>query len=129
MGIAVFEGYICVWFGERVDKAGAPPYCNEQLAEQLKNEKKEEPKSPPQTINQEKNITKACYVVLGSFNNKKDAQIVKKASEKKIKYNLTIINSKGRYRVCLLPKNYDTALSLRNKIKNKFPDCWIFCNK
>ncbi len=137
MGIGIFRGYISIWFGEKEDKSGAPPYCNERVGDSDNHLAQENTGAivantvtDTHTIPEKgESVSDSCYLILGSFDTKKDAQKAQKVLAKQVSYAVTIMHKNNKYRVALLPKDYGTVVSLKKKLKSKFPDCWIFCDK
>lgn len=112
MGVAIFEGYACVWFGQLLDKAGEPMLCSAQQQNISSHPK-------PQTN------TKGYFVIMASLSNEKDATTEKKRLEHK-GHQIVLLHSGNNYRLGIGPfQTSAEAEEARKKITGFKGTPWI----
>jgi hypothetical protein len=118
MGVAIFEGYVSVWFGELIDKAGEPLTCDEA-------ERQPDKSRQVATEEIEKN-PQGYYVVVASRKRKKDAEKeVENRQESGVQFQ--IVESGDNYRVVTGPfSGYSQALIVKQKLSDGKNKPWIW---
>lgn len=118
LGVAIFEGYVSVWFGELIDEAGEPLTCNEA--------EKQATGTPFVDDKKSDKIQDGYYVVVASRRKKRDAKSeVEKRND--LTYRFRIIESGNNYRVVTGPfSGYSQALIVKEKLTKGEDKPWIW---
>ena len=114
MGLAVFEGFASIWFGELADKRGAPLLCSDSSRKKSDEKASEEDKAVPR-----------YFVFVRSYRSQSDAQ-TKLAELKENGYSGKVLSHKQRFRVALGPyRGFSKATEIKNKLSPDYKDAWI----
>ncbi|MCF8333624.1 MAG: SPOR domain-containing protein, partial [Bacteroidales bacterium] len=114
MGVAVFEGFASIWFGELADKQGTPLLCSDTSRK----------KSDEKTIEKDKRVP-YYYVLVKSYRSQSDAQS-KLAEFKEKGYPGKLVPYKQRYRVALGPyRGFSKAMEIKSQLAPDYKDAWI----
>lgn len=128
VGVAIFKGYACAWFGESVDPEEEIRICHSDSVISFKVEaaihEQQNGQAASDAVIAKK--TGRFYIISGSFNNLKQAQATLKDVRKLGYKRSCIIENDGKYRVSIDDfETVELAKSGRKKIANKFRDAWI----
>jgi len=128
VGMAIFKGYACAWFGESADPEGEIRICHSDSVVAFKADailqepQNEQPGSDVVIVKK----TGRFYIISGSFNNLKQAQATLKDVRKLGYKRSQIIENDGKFRVSIDDfESVELAKAGRRKIANKFRDAWI----
>ena len=145
MGVAIYEGYGIIWFGDKVDELGEAQICSdeieviavavdEQPIEELAEESVEEPVEevaaegltvPLEDPEPEPNA-QIYYLIAASFNSLEAANssLVKYKTEGFVHAKVIITDEK--YRICLDEfSSIDEARRIKTNLRENYPDAWI----
>ncbi len=117
IGVALFDGYASIWFGEKSDNAGEPPLCSEleQISKKVQQESAE---------TDESDSVPEYFVVVASHRNEDDA--LKEQGRMAEQYNAMVLQSGSNFRVVVGPfKGYSKAQQMKAKLAEKYPKAWI----
>lgn len=118
IGVALFDGYASVWFGEKTDDAGEPPICSEM--EQVIQRDEEENVE----LNQESAEVPEYYIIVASHREEDDALKGKERLSKK--FSAIVLQSGSNFRVALGPfKGYSNAQKQKESLAAEYPQAWI----
>ena len=118
IGVALFDGYASVWFGEKPDGEGEPPLCSEM--EQVSQREQEE----PEETHPQNDIIPEYYVVVASHRQEDDA--LKEQERLSETFNAIVLQSGTNFRVALGPfQGYSKAQKQKESVAEKYPQAWI----
>lgn len=118
LGVALFDGYASIWFGESTDDQGEPPLCSEM--EQKGNNEQHEP-----VDNSRANGNVPDYFLVIASHSQEDDAVEEKEKMAK-QYNAMIMQSGSNFRVALGPfHGYSNAQKTKTELKEKYPQAWI----
>jgi|AntRauTorckE6833_2_1112554.scaffolds.fasta_scaffold00259_8 hypothetical protein len=118
MGVAIFDGYASIWFGELIDKAGEPLSCDEM---QKRKEKQKGAASDEKATEGKVQY----YVIVASHRNEKDAQKEIAAFQEQ-DYEAITLKSGSNYRVAVGPYDgFDNATKIKEALTTVKRKPWI----
>ena len=121
LGVGLYNGYACVWFGDVTDTVPEPILCGnapgaDKLALPMKDIYKEVITSP----------TGRSYIIFGSFNNREDAAKMAEKYKKEGFLQAKILINDQTFRVSL--SDYTTqqeALNAKKLLGEKYKEAWV----
>ncbi|MGM0565497.1 MAG: SPOR domain-containing protein [Bacteroidota bacterium] len=118
IGVALFDGYASVWFGEEPDGEGEPPLCSE--LEQVSQKQEEDAgESKQENIN-----VPEYYIIVASHRQEDDA--LEEQERLSDKFNAIVLQSGTNFRVALGPfKGYSKAQKQKESVADQYPKSWI----
>lgn len=120
-GLAVGDHYASVWFAQRIDPKGKPKLCSE-----IRDVTKQNTAEDNSTTNVEAKGKFKYHVIIGSSDKKSDAEEAIRRLKKEGFNNASILFKDKKIRISL--NNFDNineANSLKEKVKETYPDVWI----
>lgn len=124
MGVAIFDGYASIWFGELTDNAGEPLLCSER---ERKREKQADTQQQQEdsSVQQEAEKEIEYYVIVASHRSDKEAQ-AEATSYQQQDYHVVTLRSGKNYRVALGPfAGYSKAEEVKNVLTSDTRKPWI----
>jgi hypothetical protein len=128
MGVAVFEGYAALWFGNEADPEKTIRHCENDtnipsdwlIAELVK--KPEEPEAPPAAISSKTTY----YLIVSSFKEEGQANNEVKRLKTGGYTDAKVISREGNFRISVHDfQNMNEAQQMRRQLSNVFKGIWI----
>ncbi len=122
MGVGLYQGYACVWFGEVPDTLSEPTLCanaagSDFLVLPMKGADMKGVITAPEGRH---------YLIFGSFNSLEDAQKVAEKYRKDGFYQAKVIVKENTYRVSLSDHaTQEEALNARKMLGTEYKEAWI----
>ncbi len=110
IGVGYYQGYLCIWMGEKTDSGVVPQVCDDSQVKQLVEKERE-----------------LFLIIIKSFSNIEEANQMVKKLHKEGYSKAKIISSQGIFSVSIMEfSNLQEAENEKNKIKDLYQNIRIF---
>ncbi len=127
MGVAIHEGYVLVWFGQKDDLQPFTVVC--ETGERIQHATVSEvvAVTPVVETNNSSDAGKSYFIIIGSYNRRTDAESAVKSYKQMGYANATLVEEQGKIRVAIdVFSTENEANTELTNYRNKFQGAWIF---
>lgn len=125
LGVAVQDGYVLLWFGEKEDTEPSTIIC--ETGEKIINNSIPNELLLPSNVANSPSPESQFFIIIGSYNRKTDAEAAVKSYKEMGYPNAVVVEEQGKIRVAIDQfSNQSDANTALSSYRNKFKGAWVF---
>lgn len=125
LGVAMQDGYVLLWFGEKEDLEPSTTIC--ESGEKIMNKSIPNELAVPASTSQASSTESQFYIIIGSYKRKTDAEAAVKSYKEMGYPNAVVVDEQGKIRVAIDQfSNQSEANTALSSYRNKFKGAWVF---